>query len=73
MGVTGEVITGTGDALPAEIEAKGLEIGARHPGAKGRTRDIKHRNLNRSIFGRMAREDEFASQAIGEHEGRNKR
>lgn len=34
IGATGEVVTGTGDQLPAQIESKRLHFGANEPQAK---------------------------------------
>ncbi|KAE9961250.1 hypothetical protein BLS_002896 [Venturia inaequalis] len=42
MGTTGEVISGTGDQMPAGIESKRLHYGANQPAAKGHQRDAKH-------------------------------
>lgn len=42
MGATGEVISGTGDQMPAGIESKRLHFGANQPAAKGHQRDAKH-------------------------------
>ena len=35
VGMTGEVLSGTGNSMPAGVEAKRNEIGADHPGARG--------------------------------------
>lgn len=42
MGATGEVVSGTGDQMPAGIESKRLHYGANQPAAKGHQRDAKH-------------------------------
>lgn len=70
-GQTGEVMTGTGDSLPASTESKRTFMGSNIPGGTGDTRDIKHHNQNRSKFDRYAKEDEDSAEKIGEHEGRN--
>lgn len=67
----GEVITGVGDTLPAEVESKRLNIGAADAGAKGSVRSLKHGNLNRSKFDRLAGEDFDATSADKEHSFRN--
>lgn len=70
---SGDVMTGTGDALPAEVETKRLLIGTNDPGAKGDPRNLKHAVQNRSIFDKVvAKEDENADRANREHELRNR-
>ncbi|KAL4776967.1 hypothetical protein BDW60DRAFT_203065 [Aspergillus nidulans var. acristatus] len=71
MGFTGEVMTGTGNTIPAQAENAGNEIGGNWPGAKGQTRSLKRANKNKGGFEMQAGEDEDAEQYIGEHEGRN--
>ncbi|KAJ5681993.1 uncharacterized protein N7477_001933 [Penicillium maclennaniae] len=68
---TGEVVTGTGNTIPASIESKRAYMGSNIPGGDGDTRDIKHHNHNRSAFDRYAKEDENAGEFIGEHQERN--
>ncbi|KAB8069892.1 hypothetical protein BDV29DRAFT_161008 [Aspergillus leporis] len=58
MGLTGEVVTGTGNTLPAEGGSKRNQIGANHPGAKGDVRGLKHGKLNRGGFERNAEDEE---------------
>lgn len=70
-GQTGEVVSGTGDSMPAAIESKRAFMGANVPGGSGDTRDVKHQNYIRSKFDRYAKEDEDSGQNVGEHEGRN--
>jgi hypothetical protein len=70
VGATGDVMTATGDSLPAEVETKNLHFQANDPGAKGDTRNIKHANKNRSAFDKLAGEDPEADQAVGEPEQR---
>ncbi|KAJ9245730.1 hypothetical protein DTO169E5_449 [Paecilomyces variotii] len=72
MHASGEVTTGTGDALPAEIESKRLHYGGRDPGAKGDPRNLKHAVQNRSQFDKFAGEDPDADAANQEHEWRNR-
>lgn len=70
-GQTGEVMTGTGDSLPADVESKRAFMGANVPGGSGDSRDVKHQNYIRSKFDRYAKEDEDSGQNVGEHERRN--
>ncbi|KAJ5225524.1 hypothetical protein N7468_006749 [Penicillium chermesinum] len=71
VGQTGEVMTGTGDSVPASIESKRAYMGTNISGAPGDTRDMKHNKQNRSSFERYAKEDEDAAEYIGEHAARN--
>ena len=57
VGVSGEVITGTGDALPPEVESKRLNFGAQDAGAKGHLRDFHHEKHKKTAFERFAGED----------------
>ncbi|OGM39128.1 hypothetical protein ABOM_012264 [Aspergillus bombycis] len=41
-GLSGEVVTGTGNTLPAEGEAKWNQVGTDRPGVRGDTRSLKH-------------------------------
>ncbi|KAL2829040.1 hypothetical protein BJY01DRAFT_240772 [Aspergillus pseudoustus] len=70
LGLSGEVMTGTGDTFPAQGENVGNQIGANHPGAKGQTRTLEHGSQNRGAFERFAGEDEDAPDL--EHEERNR-
>lgn len=61
IGSTGEVVTGTGDQLPAEVESKRLHYGANNPASKGHERDAKHRKQGNTFdrfSGEGAEEDE---------------
>lgn len=71
MGMSGEVITGTGDSLGAEVEAQRLQIGANNPGIRGDVRMLKHANLSRGAYDRGAKEDANAVEFIGESQARN--
>lgn len=71
VGQTGEVVSGTGNTVPASIESKRAYMGTNIPGGAGDTRDIKHHNHNRSAFDRYAKEDEDSAEKIGENEARN--
>ncbi|KAJ5156444.1 hypothetical protein N7492_009247 [Penicillium capsulatum] len=71
VGQTGEVVTGTGNSIPASIESKRAYMGTNIPGGNGDTREQKHHVHNRSAFDRYAKEDGDAGEKIGEHQGRN--
>lgn len=71
VGQTGEVMSGTGDSIPASIESKRAYMGTNIPGGAGDSRDMKHNKYNRSSFERYAKEDEDAAEYIGEHAARN--
>lgn len=49
-GATGEVITATGDQLPAGVESKRLDPSSGNDAAKGHPRDEKHRSGRESGF-----------------------
>lgn len=66
IGATGEVITGTGHQLPAEVESKNLHFGANEPLAKGHDRYDKHRRQKQSDFERYAGGDGGVDAAPGE-------
>ena len=72
VGMTGEVTTGIGDQLPAEVETKNMLIGSRNASAKGSGRNAKHQTWKRSAFDRMAKEDADSVENIGENEFRNR-
>lgn len=55
VSMTGEVMTATGDSMPAGVESK-RQIGSNIPGGQGDSRDLKHANFNRSAFDRNATE-----------------
>ncbi len=66
-GVTGEVVTGTGDQLPAEVETKRLHVGASNPAAKGHDRVEKHAT-SQSGVDRLAGEGVEVDAVPGEEE-----
>jgi len=67
MGATGEVVTGTGDQMPAGIEQKRLHYGtSNEPAAKGHGRDERHRTGGESEFERFAGEGAEVDLAPGE-------
>lgn len=66
IGATGEVVTGTGDQLPAAIESKRLHFGANDPAAKGHDRADKHRKQKESDLERYAGEGAEIDLAPGE-------
>lgn len=71
VGQTGEVMTGTGNTIPASIESKRAYMGTNIPGGSGDTRDQKHHSHNRSAFDRYAKEDADSVEHVREHEVRN--
>ena len=71
VGMTGEVLSGTGNSMPAGVEAKRNEIGADHPGARGDMRNLKHASHNKSAFERMAKEDADSAEKVVENAWRN--
>ncbi|KAB8211709.1 hypothetical protein BDV34DRAFT_185113 [Aspergillus parasiticus] len=50
-GMTGEVVTGTGNTLPAEGESKFNQVGTDRPGVRGDTRNLKHGTVKGGVFG----------------------
>ncbi|CAD0097546.1 unnamed protein product [Aureobasidium mustum] len=56
IGATGEVVTGTGDQLPAQVESKNLHFGANNPLDKGHDRRDKHTVQKESDHERYAAE-----------------
>ena len=70
-GYSGEVISGTGDVMPPEIESKRLNFGTGDPGAKGHLRDFKHEKHKKTAFERFAGEDVDADMYARENEFRN--
>jgi hypothetical protein len=66
MGATGEVITGTGDQLPAQIESKRLHYGPNNPLAKGHDRYDKHARQNESDLDRFAGDGAEVDEAPGD-------
>merc|ERR1712187_467906 len=71
VGMTGEVLSGTGNSLPAGVEAKRAEVGASHPSARGDLRNLKHGSQNKSAFEKMAKEDADSGEKVGENVLRN--
>ena len=68
-GATGEVITGTGDQMPADVESKRLGMGvAGGPAAKGHPRDAKGGVKTASEIERFAGEGAEVEPAPGEEE-----
>jgi len=68
MGATGEIITGTGDQLPAQVESKNLHFGANDPLSKGHDRYDKHSRQKESDLERYAGEGAEVDKAPGEEE-----
>jgi hypothetical protein len=68
IGATGEVLTATGDQLPAVVEAKRLHLGPNEPFAKGHDRLHKHARQNESELERYASEGAEVEAAPGEEE-----
>lgn len=66
VGATGEVITGTGDQLPAVVESKRLHVGAGDPRAKGHDRYEKHARQNESEIERLQGQGPDVEAAPGE-------
>lgn len=63
---TGEVLTGTGDALPAQVESKRLHMSANNPLAKGHDRYDKHTVQKESDLERYAGEGAGMEEVPGE-------
>lgn len=70
LGATGEVITGTGDQMPASIESKRMHFGANEPLAKGHDRYHKHHRQGESDLERYAGDGAGIDEAPGD-EGRD--
>ena len=70
IGQTGEVVTGTGDTLPAEIETKNLQFQVNDPGAKGHDRAFKHAVKNRGAFDKLVGDNYEGAQPVAEPEQR---
>ncbi|GAB7361130.1 hypothetical protein MBLNU230_g1165t1 [Neophaeotheca triangularis] len=66
MGATGDVITGYGDQLPAQVESKNLHFGANDPVAKGHDRADKHARQKESDLERYAAEGAEVKPPPGE-------
>lgn len=68
-GMTGEVITGTGDQLPATtVEHKNLAGGGNEPYAKGHSRRAKHAQQRETLEDKMASGGVGVDPAPGEEE-----
>ncbi|QKX53587.1 uncharacterized protein TRUGW13939_00666 [Talaromyces rugulosus] len=67
---TGEVMTATGDSLPADIETKRVQSQTNDPGAKGSLRNIKHAAKTRSAYDKFVGENPEDGQLVGEPEQR---
>ena len=77
-GATGEVVTGTGDVLGANVESKRLHYGANNPSAKGHDRADKHSKQKESDLERYAGEGAEldgvpGDESIGGTKGREER
>lgn len=70
VGQTGEVMTATGDSLPAEIETKRMRSQTNDPGARGSLRDIKHAAKTRSRYDKFVGENPEDGQLVGEPQQR---
>ncbi|KAI9677032.1 MAG: hypothetical protein M1817_006871 [Caeruleum heppii] len=68
VGQTGEVLTGTGDQLPASVESKRLNVGAEGPLSKGHPRYEKHVRQKESDVERLAGEGAGVDDVPGEEE-----
>jgi hypothetical protein len=69
---SGEVVSGTGDTMPDEIESKRLHFGTGDPGAKGSLRTYKHEVHRQTRFNKGAAEDPEGQRAADrQHEFRN--
>lgn len=55
VGMTGEVMTGTGDTMPAQVESK-RQMGNNLPGGTGDVRSFKHASHIRGTLDRYASE-----------------
>ena len=68
-GMSGEVMTGTGDRLPARaVEDKNLAGRGNEPAAKGHTRDAKHGKQKVSDVDKYASEGPGVDEAPGEED-----
>ncbi|KAJ6095522.1 hypothetical protein N7486_006268 [Penicillium sp. IBT 16267x] len=73
-GQTGEVMTGTGDSLPAGVESKRVYMGMNIPGRSGDERKINHQGFSRSEYDNLVGQYESEEQdyrKIGVHQVRN--
>ncbi|MCJ1259233.1 hypothetical protein MMC24_007069 [Lignoscripta atroalba] len=68
IGTTGEVVTGTGDQMPAQVESKRLHMGANNPLSKGHDRYDKHTRQKESDLERYAGEGAGVDRAPGEED-----
>ncbi|KAI9839865.1 MAG: hypothetical protein M1819_000057 [Sarea resinae] len=65
-GASADLVTGTGDALPASVTSKNLHMTADNDLAKGSARADKHARSNRSEFETLAGEGAGVEPAPGE-------
>lgn len=77
-GLTGEVMTGTGDVLDGNVEAKRLHEGSRGPAAKGHGRDGRYGQQKESELERYAKDgagldDVPGDESVGGFKGRDER
>lgn len=56
VGEAGDVISGTGNSMPAGIEAKHAYMGPNHHAGHGDTREFKHAKYGRSVIERYQEE-----------------
>lgn len=56
VGESGDVISGTGDSMPAGVEAKHAYMGPNHHAGHGDTRDFKRSKYGRSVIERYQEE-----------------
>ena len=68
MGASGEVITSTGDQMPAEIETKNLQFEGNDPQSKGSSRFAKHARQTKSDIERLQGDGAEADPAPGDEE-----
>lgn len=71
VGQSGEVISGTGNSMPAGVEAKHAYMGSNQHAGHGDTRELKHQKYTRGEFERYAKEDEDSGEYVGQHNLRN--
>ncbi|RMJ24720.1 hypothetical protein PHISP_04414 [Aspergillus sp. HF37] len=71
VGMSGGVLSGTGDTLGAELESQRLQVGANNAGARGDVRRLKHAKLTRGAYDRAAKEDPNSFEFIGVNQVRN--
>ncbi|KAF2873413.1 hypothetical protein BDV95DRAFT_566954 [Massariosphaeria phaeospora] len=64
-GVTGEVMTGAGDALSSNVERKNLDDAGYNAGAHGHDRNAKHARSD-NLFNKQVHDDHGVETAPGE-------